>query len=131
VRVARGGLCAVARVIAWRAMWLTFGVVLAVVLAGAGLLRYVTVGGDARREEVLARGEVATANILAHERTGMAHGRNDILRFHLVVQPAEGEAFEAIADRLVLPSDAPQFQIGATRRVRWLRDGGAVFVELE
>lgn len=112
-------------------MWLTFGVVMGVVLAGAGLLLYVTVGGDERRAAVLSRGEAATATILGYERTGMAHGRNDILRFHLLVKPAPGEPFEATADRLVRPIEAPAFQIGMSRPVRWLREGTTVLVELE
>lgn len=112
-------------------MWLTLAVVMGVVLAGAGLLLYVTLGGDARREAVLTRGEAATAHILGYERTGMAHGRNDILRFHLRVQPAAGEVFEATADRLVRPMEAPAFQIGMARPVRWLREGAKVLVELE
>ena len=42
----------------------------------------------------------------------------------------EFKAFAA-ADRVVPPSEAPEFQVGQVRTVRWLRDGTTVNVELE
>lgn len=108
--------------------------VLAAILVVVGivaLLRW-TVGADERRTKVLTQGEAGTARILGWERTQVSHGRNDILRFSLAIRLPSGDSeFQATADRLVRPMEAPLFQAGMQRPVRVLRDGERLLVELE
>ncbi|WNZ60976.1 hypothetical protein QEG98_34480 [Myxococcus sp. MxC21-1] len=114
------------------------GLIVVGVLAGllvavgiVALLRW-TVGADVRRAKVLAQGEAGTARILGWEQTGFSHGGNDILRFALTIRlQSEGPEFQATADRLVRPMEAPLFQAGMQRPVRVLRDGERQLVELE
>ncbi|MFP2957334.1 hypothetical protein ACLEPN_05750 [Myxococcus sp. 1LA] len=95
------------------------------------LLRW-TVGADVRRSKVLTQGVSGTARILGWEQTGGSHGRNDILRFSLTIRlPSEDSEFQATADRIVRPMEAPLFQAGMQRPVRVLRDGERLLVELE
>ncbi|MCE9669954.1 hypothetical protein LY474_19325 [Myxococcus stipitatus] len=102
------------------------------VLVGLVALFRWTVGADERRAKVLARGEAGTARILGWEQTGASHGRHDILRFTLAIRlQSDGAEFQATADRLVRPMEAPLFQAGMQRPVRVLRDGERVQVELE
>ncbi|MCP3097869.1 hypothetical protein LZ198_03155 [Myxococcus sp. K15C18031901] len=107
------------------------GVGLVVVVGLVVFLRW-TVGSDARRDKVLAEGAEGTARILGWERTGASHGGNDILRFSLAIRPrGGGSEFQATADRLVRPMDAPLFQVGMQRPVRFLHEGANLRVELE
>lgn len=112
---------------------IVFGGIFGVLVVG-GLVAYLrwTVGADSRRADVLARGEAGTARILQWERTGVSHGSNDVLRFTLAIHlKSGGPEFQATADRLVRPMEAPAFQIGMERPVRVLRDGQQLRVELE
>lgn len=102
------------------------------VITGVVVLLRWTVGADMRRAKVLAEGKAGTAHILGWERTGVSHGRNSILRFSLAIRlPSEGTEFQATADRLVLPMEAPLFQVGMQRPVRVLQSGERLLVELE
>ncbi|AGC43521.1 hypothetical protein MYSTI_02194 [Myxococcus stipitatus DSM 14675] len=108
--------------------------VMAGLLAVVGLVALFrwTVGADQRRAKVLSQGEAGMAHILGWERTGASHGRDDILRFTLAIRlQAQGTEFQATADRLVRPMEAPLFQEGMQRPVRVLRDGARLLVELE
>ncbi|QDE81614.1 hypothetical protein [Myxococcus xanthus] len=108
------------------------GVLAVMLVVGlVALLRW-TVGADVRRAKVLAQGEAGTARILGWEQTEFRHGRNDVLRFSLTIRlPSEDSEFQATADRLVRPMEAPLFQAGMQRPVRVLRDGERLLVELE
>ncbi len=112
--------------------FITVGVVAVVVVVGlVALLRW-TVGADVGRAKVLTQGEAGTARILGWEQTGGRHGRNDILRFALTIRlPSEESEFQATADRVVRPMEAPLFQAGMQRPVRVLRNGDRLQVELE
>ena len=102
------------------------------VIGGVVALLRFTVGADMRRAKVLSQGDPGTARILRWEATGFSHGGNSILRFTLDIRPrAGGPEFQGTADYCVRPMEAPQFQAGMERPVRFLRDGERLLVEFE
>ncbi|MGK3991581.1 hypothetical protein WME99_51520 [Sorangium sp. So ce136] len=91
-----------------------------------------TVGVDMRRAKVLSQGEPGTARILRWDPTAVSHGGNSILRFTLDIRPrAGGPELQGTADYCVRPMEAPQFQAGMERPVRFLREGERLLVEFE
>jgi hypothetical protein len=91
-----------------------------------------TLGVDMRRSKVLSQGEPGTARILRWDPTNVSHGGNTILRFTLDIRPrAGGPELRGTADYCVRPMDAPQFQPGMERPVRFIREGERLLVEFE
>lgn len=102
------------------------------VIGGVVALLRFTVGADMRRAKVLSQGEPGVARILRWEPTGLSHGGHSVLRFTLDIRPrAGGPEFQGTADDCVRPMEAPQFQAGMERPVRFLREGERLLVQFE
>ena len=87
---------------------------------------------NGRRAKVLKLGEPGWARIVGWTPTGFTMGKDDVLRFSLVVQPdAGGPEMMAQTNRRIRPMEVPQFQVGMAQRVRVLRDNTGVLVEFE
>lgn len=105
-------------------MFTVMVVVAVVVLAVAGFLVFgsgrfqSTIRATSQDQELLAKGNPASARVLAVEDTYTRVSSNPLVRFRLEVQPKTGQPYEATTEAIVSVVHLPRFQPGAEVEVR-------------
>ena len=93
------------------------GIVLIASLGCAGVMNRVTGEGDAERIRQI--GVAAEARIIEIADSGITVNNDPVIDFVLEVRPAEGEPFRATARSRISRIRVPQYQPGASVRVRY------------